>query len=41
MGLRKCRNAFASDPFKAFGQWVPDAAMGKKIMVDNPTKFYG
>ena len=30
-----------ADPVEAFGQWVPDEAMRKKIMVDNPAKFYG
>ena len=30
-----------ADPVEAFGQWVPDEAMRKRIMVDNPAKFYG
>jgi predicted TIM-barrel fold metal-dependent hydrolase len=29
-----------ADPVEAFGQWVPDEAMRKKIMVDNSEKFY-
>lgn len=29
------------DLVDAFGQWVPDEAMRRKIMVENPEKFYG
>ncbi|MBO6785031.1 MAG: amidohydrolase family protein [Alphaproteobacteria bacterium] len=29
-----------ADPVEAFGQWVPDEAMRRKIMVENPEKFY-
>ena len=28
------------DLVDAFGDWVTDPAMLKKIMVDNPAKFY-